>query len=49
MGDEFIAAENVVLDAMRQPQPSIELLRSARTESQNQIARLRQRISRKQG
>jgi len=47
VGDEFIAAENVVLEAMRQPQPSIELLRSARTESQNQIARLRQRVSRK--
>lgn len=48
VGDEFITAENVVLDAMRQPNPSIELLRSARAESQNQIAQLRMRVSRKQ-
>jgi len=49
VGPEFIAAEDIVLDAMRQPQPSIEMLRSARAESQNRIARLRQRVSRKQG
>ena len=44
---EFVAAENVVLEAMQQPHPSIELLRSARAESQNRIAQLRLRVSRK--
>lgn len=48
VSNEFIAAEDVVLDAMRQPNPSIELLRSARAESQNQIAQLRKRVSRGQ-
>jgi regulator of RNase E activity RraA len=48
VGHEFTAAENVVLEAMQQPHPSVEVLRSARAESQNQIARLRQRVSRKQ-
>jgi len=47
VGDEFVAAEAVILDAMRQPHPSVKVLRSARAESQNQIAQLRQRVSRK--
>jgi regulator of RNase E activity RraA len=47
VGDEFVAAEGVILEAMRQPHPSVEALRSARAESQNQIAQLRQRVSRK--
>src|SRR5512143_1885650 len=48
VSQEFVAAENVVLEAMQQPHPSIELLRTVRAESQNQIARLRQRVSSKQ-
>ena len=47
MGEEFVAAEGVILEAMRQPNPSVESLRSARAESQNRIAQLRQRVSRK--
>jgi len=46
-GDEFIAAEEVVLAAMRQPQASVESLRAARAESQNRIAELRRRLARK--
>jgi 4-hydroxy-4-methyl-2-oxoglutarate aldolase len=47
VGEEFVAAEGVILAAMRQPNPSVESLRSARAESQNRIAQLRQRVSRK--
>jgi regulator of RNase E activity RraA len=44
-GDEFIAAEEVVLEAMRQPQASVESLRAARAESQNRIAELRRQLA----
>ena len=47
VGDEFVAAEAFILEAMRQPNLSVELLRSARAESQNRIQQLRQRVSRK--
>jgi 4-hydroxy-4-methyl-2-oxoglutarate aldolase len=48
VADRFVAAEEVVLEAMRQPGPSIESLRSARTESQRMVAELRRRVSRLQ-
>ncbi len=47
VSEEFVAAEGVILEAMRQPNPSVESLRSARAESQNRIAQLRRRVSRK--
>lgn len=40
------AAENVVLEAMQPPHPSVAMLRPARAESQTRIARLRLRVSR---
>ncbi len=49
VGAEFVAAECVILEALRQPNPSVESLRSARAESQHRIAQLRQRVSRQRG
>jgi len=47
IGDEFIAAEAVILEAMRQPNPTLALLKAARAEAGNRIDALRQRVSRK--
>jgi regulator of RNase E activity RraA len=44
---EFVAAEEVVLEALRRPRPTVESLRAARAESQNRIADLRGRLTRK--
>jgi regulator of RNase E activity RraA len=42
---EFVAAEEVVLEALRQPGPTVESLRAARAESQKRIAELRGRLA----
>ena len=46
IGDEFVAAEEIVLEAMRADSPSIATLREARAESKARIADLRSRVSR---
>lgn len=46
IGDPFVAAEAVVLEAMRSPEPTHKLLTEARTESKAMIAKLRQQVSR---
>jgi len=45
-GPEFVAAEGVILEAMRSGQPSLSVLGEATAESHAQIARLRARLSR---
>lgn len=45
VGAEFVAAETVLLDALRSGPPSVQRFREARQESQAQIARLRARVS----
>ena len=47
VGAEFVAAETVVLDAMRSGAVSLETLREARAESAARIAELRARVSRR--
>lgn len=47
IGDEFIAAEAVVLDAMQQPNPTLALLKAARAEAAKRIDALRKRVCRK--
>jgi 4-hydroxy-4-methyl-2-oxoglutarate aldolase len=46
IGDEFVAAEAVILDGLREPNPTVKRLAGLRAESQNRIAQLRQRVSR---
>jgi regulator of RNase E activity RraA len=46
IGAAFVAAEQVIFDAMRAPEPSLARLREARAESAAQIARLRAQVSR---
>jgi regulator of RNase E activity RraA len=46
IGDEFVAAEQVVLDALRDGTPSVRQLREARAEAAARIARLREQVSR---
>lgn len=46
IGDEFVAAEEIVLEAMRSGSPSVAVLREARAESKAQIEELRSRVSR---
>lgn len=48
IGDEFVEAEAVVLNALRESGPSHNVLRAARAESQHRIQHLRQRVSRAQ-
>ena len=48
IGDEFVEAEAVILNALRESGPSLEVLRAARAESQHRIQQLRQRVSRAQ-
>jgi hypothetical protein len=45
VGDEFVAAESVVLDMLRDEAPSIRRLKEAREESAAQIAALRKRVA----
>ena len=47
IGDEFVAAEGVILEAMHQPNPSIATLKAARAEAGSRIDALRKRVSRK--
>jgi regulator of RNase E activity RraA len=46
IGDEFVAAEKIVLDALRDGTPSAERLGKARAESAARIARLQDQVSR---
>ena len=46
IGDEFVATETVVLEALRQPNPTIAQFKAARKESAAMVAKLRQRVSR---
>jgi len=48
IGDEYVAAEGVILEALREGVPSIATLVEARAESEARIAALRQRIARKE-
>jgi regulator of RNase E activity RraA len=48
VGDEYVAAEMVVIEAMRKTSSDLKLLREAAAESKNQMAVLRARVSRKQ-
>lgn len=47
IGDEYVAAEGVILDALRDEASSITRLAEARTESEARIGRLRQQVTRK--
>ncbi len=47
VGDEFVAAEGVILRALREGDPSVKRLAQARAEAADIIARLRARVSRK--
>jgi 4-hydroxy-4-methyl-2-oxoglutarate aldolase len=46
IGDEFVAAEGIIFEAMREAPGSLQRLREARAESQAQIKALRARVSR---
>jgi regulator of RNase E activity RraA len=46
IADEFVAAEEIVLDALREESSSLAKLRQARTESKSRIKELRARVSR---
>jgi regulator of RNase E activity RraA len=46
IGDEFVAAEAVILDALRTGTASIERLKEAIAEAQALISRLRKQVSR---
>ena len=47
IGDEFVAAEAIVLNALRSGAPSVARLREAQAESRARMARLRTQVSRK--
>jgi regulator of RNase E activity RraA len=46
IGDEFVAAETIILDVLRSGKASLARLHEARAESQAQVARLREQVSR---
>jgi 4-hydroxy-4-methyl-2-oxoglutarate aldolase len=46
IGDAFVAAEKVILDALREGKPSVQTLKEAQAESAARIARLREQVSR---
>lgn len=46
IGDEFVAAEGIILEALRDGTPSIKKLKEARAEAATRIARLREQVSR---
>ncbi len=46
IGDEYVAAEMVVINAMRESLSNLKLLREAQAESKKQMASLRARVSR---
>lgn len=47
IGDEFIAAEKLICDALREDIPSLKRLKEARAEAAARIAQLRARVSRR--
>lgn len=47
IGDAFVAAEKVILDALREGTPSVARLKEARAESAAQVSALRVQVSRK--
>lgn len=47
IGDEFVAAEGVILTALRQEAPSVKRLQAARAEAAARIETLRNRVSRR--
>lgn len=47
IGDAFVAAEMVILNALREGSPSPDRLKAARAESKAQMATLRNQVSRK--
>jgi regulator of RNase E activity RraA len=46
IGDAFVAAEGIILDALRQGTSSIKLLQEARAESHRRIEQLRSQVAR---
>jgi len=46
IGDEYVAAEGVILEALRGGSPSLKAYREALSEAQARMARLRARVSR---
>ena len=46
IGDEFVAAEGIILDALRQGTSSIKLLQEARAEAHQRIEQLRRQVAR---
>jgi regulator of RNase E activity RraA len=46
IGDEFVAAEAIILEELRSGKASVAALREARSESHERVARLRERVSR---
>lgn len=48
VGDEFVAAEQIILQALRDPSLTVAELRAARAESKAQIDALERRLSRRQ-
>ena len=46
VAEEYIAAEMIAIDAMRQPNPSVKLLRETRTESRARMEKIRARVAR---
>ena len=49
IGDEFVAAETIVLEALRSGEASAARLLETRAESQARVAKLRNRVSRAKG
>jgi regulator of RNase E activity RraA len=49
IGDEFVAAEGIMLDALRSKTPSIKELRESRAEAKVIMQKLRARVSRARG
>jgi len=48
IGDEYIAAEMLIIDAMREQRGNLKFLRERQAESKNQMEQLRARVSRVQ-
>lgn len=46
IGDDFVAAEAVILDALRSGEPSLQRYREARAEAKDRIEKLRAQVSR---
>lgn len=48
IGDAFVAAEMVILNALREGAPSVQRLKEARAEARTQMQALRKQVSRRQ-